>query len=89
MPIAIEVRAPDGLICLVDHVATGFCPIRWDTRGRDSSIYVPKEPSAGLKEHVFATAEAAMMAAYRERLQQEQAIKSLGEDKDDPSRWRP
>ena len=76
MPKAIEVRAPDGLICRVAHSAVGYSPIRWNGH-IDGSVYVPKEPSAGLRAHVFATAQAAMMAAYRERLQQEQAIKSL------------
>jgi hypothetical protein len=40
---------------------------------------MPKEPRAELKALWFPTAHAAMMAAYRERLQQEQAIKILGQ----------
>jgi hypothetical protein len=75
----IDVRAPDGLICQIARSASGFSPIRWNVQ-IDGSIYMPKEPSAGLKAHVFPTAHAAMMAAYRERLQQEQAIKILGEE---------
>jgi hypothetical protein len=85
MSNAIEVRAPDGLICQVVHSARGFSPIRWNA-WMDGSIYVPREPSAGLKAHAFSTAHAAMMAAYRERLQQEQAIKSLGEEGVRPTR---
>ena len=62
-------RAPDGLICQIARSASGF----FRSAGMfqiDGSIYMPKEPSAGLKAHVFPTARAAMMAAYRERLQQ-------------------
>jgi hypothetical protein len=43
----------------------------------DGKVYVPRKPSAGLRAHVFSTAHAAMMAAYRERLQQEQALRQL------------
>lgn len=80
MPNAIEVRAPDGLICVVISSARGFSPSHWNAHV-DGSVYVPKEPSHGLKGHGFSTAHAAMMAAYRERLQQEQAIKSLDEER--------
>ena len=79
MPNAIELRAPDGLICVIVRSARGFSPTGWNAR-MDGSVHVPKEPSAGLRAHVFSTAHAAMMAAYRERLQQQQAIKSLGEE---------
>ena len=85
MPEAIEVRAPDGLTCQIAHSAKGFSPIRWNAV-TDGTTYVPRRPSAGLRAHVFATAHAAMMAAYRERLQQEQAIKSLDEEPFGPRR---
>jgi hypothetical protein len=76
MPNTIEVQAPDGLNCQVAHSVRGFSPIGWNPRV-DGSIYIPREPSGGLKAHLFATSHAAMMAAHRERLQQEQAIEYL------------
>jgi hypothetical protein len=72
----IGVTAPDGLICQVVHTARGFSPRRWSAH-TDGKVYVPREPSAGLRAHAFPTARAAMMAAYRERLQQEQALRQL------------
>ena len=73
-----EVRAPDGLVCEIVRSAWGFSPTRWNGP-IDGSNYVPKEPSPGMRAHIFGTAEAAMMAAYRERVQQQLAAKSLGE----------
>ena len=78
-PKAINVEAPDGMICEVVRAASRrFSPIRW--KGLENGkTYVPKAPSAGLKAHRFSSARGAMMAAYRERLQQEEALRSAHE----------
>jgi hypothetical protein len=77
MPETILLKAPDGITCEIARTARGFSPRRWRVHV-DGGIYAPREPSAGLKAHVFSSARAAMMAAYRERRQQEEALRHLG-----------
>jgi hypothetical protein len=61
----IRVRAPDGWICVVAQDGDVFLPVQW----RDALDRTHTDaPSPGLREHPFSSPEAAMDAAYRERL---------------------
>jgi hypothetical protein len=43
----------------------------------DGGTHAPREPSAGFNEPIFFSARAAMMAADRERRQQQEALRHL------------
>ena len=71
MESIVELLSPDGWICEVVHSAPrAFSPIGWKP-SRFAVPGDPRPPSAGMQAHAFATAEEAMMAAYRERLQRD------------------
>jgi hypothetical protein len=72
MSSTIDVEAPDGWICeVVDDGEGSYIPVCW----KPSSIsWAPEDlaqPSPGLRRYIFCSAEEAMMAAFRERLQRE------------------
>jgi hypothetical protein len=70
MASIVELRAPDGWICEVVQSGSGaFSPAAWKPSCSAGLGSLP--PSAGMQVYAFATAQEAMMAAYRERLQRE------------------
>jgi hypothetical protein len=75
----IDVRAPDGWICEVAEIRLGvYSPVRWKQPNgvADTS---PALPSEGLRVYRFPTSEAAMMAAYQERLYRDQLKRKSSE----------
>jgi hypothetical protein len=64
----IDVKAPDGWICVVAEIRLGvYSPVRWKQPNGVPDTSPPLR-SEGLRIYRFATSEAAMMAAYQERL---------------------
>jgi hypothetical protein len=75
----IGVEAPDGWICEVAEIRLGvYAPVRWKQPNgvADTS---PAVPSEGLRVYRFATSDAAMMAAYQERLYRDQLNRKSSE----------
>ena len=64
LAVTYQLKAPDSWTCEVHASATGsFSPMSWCAPdGRTATV------SEGIRQHAFATADDAMMAAYRERL---------------------
>ncbi len=77
MPKTISVVAPDGSICEVIHAAWGFSAVRWRAHIDDGTVSVPSEPSPALRRCLYSSPHDAMLAAYRERLQQEQECRPI------------
>jgi hypothetical protein len=64
----IDVEAPDGWVCEVAEIRLGvYSPMRWKLSSNAGGRDEPAPLSDGLRAYRFATAHAAMMAAYRER----------------------
>ena len=75
----IDVEAPDGWVCEVAEIRLGvYSPVRWRQPNGVAGTS-PALPSEGLRVYRFATSDAAMMAAYQERLYRDQLNRKSSE----------